>query len=68
MIDHDPDAAGLQHGEDLRRVTALDVGMNVPVKIGEAADSASLNRNHKAHPFIHGTGLRPSARSSPPIN
>jgi hypothetical protein len=25
-----------------------------------------LGRNHKAHPFIHGTGLLPSHRQGPP--
>src|SRR5260370_26490408 len=25
-----------------------------------------LGRNHKAHPFIHGTGLRPNHRQGPP--
>jgi hypothetical protein len=37
MIDHDLDATGLQRGQDFRQVLALDMGMNVPVEIGEAA-------------------------------
>src|SRR5882757_665296 len=37
MIDHDLDAAGLQRGQDFRQVLALDMRMNMPVEISEAA-------------------------------
>jgi hypothetical protein len=36
------DATGLQRGQDFRQVLALDMGMNVPVEIGEAAKQRAI--------------------------
>jgi hypothetical protein len=42
MIHHDLDATGLQRGQDFRQVLALDMGMNGPVEIGEAAKQRAI--------------------------
>ena len=42
MIDHDLDAGGFERRQDFRQVLALDMGMHVPVEIGEAAEKRAV--------------------------
>ena len=42
MIDHDLDARGLQRRQDFRQILAVDMGMHMPVEIGEAAEQRAI--------------------------
>jgi hypothetical protein len=76
MIDHDLDAGGFQRRQDLWQVLAVDMGMHMPVEIGEAAEqraiveggmSGSLGQSDEGQPMpTNRRGSSPPEQSVPP--